>query len=157
VPVLQVGGVVLGAAGVRVAVREEQRPAVGGGGAYQLVQALSLAGVVGDVVDPRVEPGVLVPVLRRRLLDEEVDVALGMRARGLAELGQLPSQLAEQPAPGSLGCGQIRYPQLDVVQRAHAHLLAPPGRQSTSPPGLAVRLRMNSRSERRLRYLIASR
>src|SRR5690606_33733195 len=33
---------------------------------------------------------------------------------------------------------------------------APPGRQSTSPSGLATRARMNSRSDSRLRYLAVS-
>src|SRR5262249_25855704 len=49
--VLQVGGVVLGAAGVRVAVREQQRPAVFRGGRDDGVDVRARTGVEREMVD----------------------------------------------------------------------------------------------------------
>ena len=55
----EVGGVVLGSAGVRMPFGEQQRPAVGRAVRGELVDALPRAGVEREMVQPGPEPVVL--------------------------------------------------------------------------------------------------
>ena len=92
---------------------------------------------------------------RRGLLHDQVRGAEPPGPAGGPVLVRRPAQLAQEPAPATRGGGEIGHPDLDVVESPDGQRF-PPGTHFTSPSGFAVLDRMNSRSERRLRYLAAS-
>lgn len=95
--VLQVGGVVLVAAGVRMLVREQQLPAVRLRGRRDLIDVAAGAGVEREMVEAWATSIVLLGAQIRRLLDHDVGVSesptppvIPLLERRIAELGQEP-------------------------------------------------------------------
>src|SRR5450755_618918 len=86
---------------------EQQCPAAGRGLRRESIDAGAVTGVKREMVQPRPEPVVAGRGEGGRLLDDEVGAA-------------------EQPAPLLEGPGQVRYPQLDVMQTSVVHAVGPP-------------------------------
>ena len=122
----QVGGVVVRTAGVGMGLGEQQRPAAGRGLRRESIDAGAVTGVKREMVQPRPEPVVAGRGEGGRLLDDEVGAAEPPAPAMLPVLELLVAELAEQPPPLLEGPGQVRYPQLDVMQASgHGVVHAP--------------------------------
>jgi hypothetical protein len=114
---------VLGAAGVGVTVTEHEGPAVFRGLGGELVDLAAGAGVEGEVVQAGAEAVVIGGGHGRRLLDDEVGAVEVPAAAALPVLELLVAEAGEKPAPLGDGAGQVRDPQLHVVQGAGGRAL----------------------------------
>ena len=108
----------IGAAGVGMAVGEQQRPAVrrrvGGDG----VDGLAAARVEGEMVQAGAQPVVFGAGERRGLLDDDVRARQAPASAVLPVLELLVAESAEQPAPFRHGAREVGHPQFDVVEGA---------------------------------------
>src|SRR5699024_5698949 len=115
VAVDQVGGVGVGAAGVRVLLGEELVPAVGRRALDELIEPFGSPGVEGEVVQAGAGALVLGGGHVRRLLDDEVSHAQTPAAPTGPFLELLITKLAQQPAPLGGCAANVGNPQLDVM------------------------------------------
>src|SRR5579872_1824125 len=118
--VLEIGGVMVWPAGVRVPVSEQRAPAVLDRLAGQLVHSRPAGHVEREMVQPGTAPVVGGRSKRRRLLDHDVGRSGLPAPPGRPVLVLLVVHLSEQPPPRVDGAGQVGHPQLHVMQR---HLL----------------------------------
>ncbi len=108
----------LGAAGEGVAVSEHQVPAVLGDRVDELVNVLARAGMKGEVVQPRAAAFVLTAGHCWGLLEHYIRWSEPIADAALPGLIRLVTELSEQPPPAWTSGGQVRNPDLDVMQQA---------------------------------------
>jgi len=116
VGVLEVAGVVLGTAGVGMAIGEQQRPAMLSPFGHQSVHVSLMASVEGEVVESGSAAIMNLGRQRRGLLHDDVVISGAPTAPARPVLVDLVAEGAEQPPPAVDGACKIGDPDLDVVQ-----------------------------------------
>src|SRR5215469_3217773 len=122
VGVLQIGGVVLGSAGVRMPVGKHQLPAVQLGVPGQLVDMILAGGVEREMIQARAQP--IVPGRRacRRLLNDYVNTPRSPAPATWPVLKQPVAELGQEPAPAHDRPVQVGDPQFHVVDHPDPRL-----------------------------------
>jgi hypothetical protein len=128
----EVGGVVVPASGVRMCLREQQRPAVGWSRCGEGIDAGPAPCVERKMVHPGAEPVVVAGAQGGRLLDDEVGSAEQPAPAVFPVLKLHVAQFVEQPSPLLTGAGQVGHPQFDMMQvppqgMTHAGRIRGPG------------------------------
>src|SRR5262249_21484248 len=122
------------AARVRVAVAEKQPPPVLRRLVHELVDLFPRGDVKRQVVHARPTPVVTAGDPVRRLLKNDVS-GTHLPALPLRPLHEgLVAQFAKQPSPAGLGPGQVRDPELDMMNHPRASMLHPARMPDCDPP-----------------------
>jgi len=117
--VFEIRRVAVSTAGEGVLIGIHQPPAVLFGAIDQPIQGSACSGVEGQVVEAG--PTTIMRTVDQRwgLLEHDVGRSTLIAHAVVPELKLLVAKRAQQPLPSWVRCGEVGYPQLDMMQQAH--------------------------------------
>ncbi len=120
--VFEIRRVAVSTASERVLIGIHELPAMLFGAIDQPIQGSAWSGVEGQVVEAG-SPTIMGTVDQRwRLLEHDVGRSQLIAHAVIPELKLLVAKRAQQPLPSWVGCAEVGYPQLDVMQQAHVRV-----------------------------------